>query len=82
MAFNHNLARFRYAAGMNQEQLAERIGVSRSTIAKWEAGKGTPKITNLIAVSRALGVTVDALLQGEIAEYDEACREAVLPDLK
>lgn len=62
MSISTNLIKQRDMRGWTQEQLAEAIGVSRSTIAKWEAGKGVPKVDNLIALSRALGVTIDSLL--------------------
>jgi len=66
MAFQTNLVRLRCHAGLSQEELAERLEVSRSTIAKWEAGNGMPKISNLIALSRLFGVSIDLLLQGEL----------------
>lgn len=65
MGFNNNLIRLRYERGMNQEELAEALGISRSGIAKWEAGKGMPKIQNLIALSRLFEVSIDELLSGE-----------------
>ena len=40
------------------------IGVSRTAIAKWEAGNGMPKIMNVIALSRLFGTTLDELLLG------------------
>ncbi|MDD5823980.1 MAG: helix-turn-helix transcriptional regulator [Firmicutes bacterium] len=62
MSINTNLIRHRDSKGWTQEQLAEAIGVSRSTVAKWEAGKGTPKVENLIVLSRVLDVSIDSLL--------------------
>lgn len=62
MSISTNLIRHRDMRGWTQEQLAEAIGVSRSTIAKWEAGKGTPKVDNLIMLSRVLEVSIDSLL--------------------
>lgn len=47
---------------MSQENLAERIGVSRQAIQKWESGASNPDAENLLALSRVLQVSVDALL--------------------
>lgn len=48
--------------GLSQEQLAEKMCVSRSAIAKWETDKGMPDVENLKILSRFLGVSVDSLL--------------------
>lgn len=48
--------------GFSQEQLAEKIGVSRQTVSKWESGASVPELEKLIALSRCFGVSVDALI--------------------
>lgn len=53
----------RHGCGLSQEQLADRLCVSRSAIAKWETGKGMPDIENLKALAKLLGVSVDSLLE-------------------
>lgn len=65
MAFADNLKRLRLESGYSQEAIAERIGVSRSAIAKWEFGEGHPKIENLIRLRNVLRVPLDDLLLGE-----------------
>ncbi|MBQ7516621.1 MAG: helix-turn-helix transcriptional regulator [Schwartzia sp.] len=45
-----------------QETLAKRLGVERSTIAKWESGKIRPQAAHLIALAEVFGCTVDELL--------------------
>lgn len=62
MTLGEKLKQARQAAGLSQEQLGARIGVSRSAIAKWEAEKGLPDIENLKLLARRLNVSVDALL--------------------
>ena len=52
----------RKSCGLSQEQLAEKMCVSRSAIAKWETGKGMPDIENLKHLSRLLSVSADELL--------------------
>ncbi len=52
----------RNEAGLSQEQLAEKMGISRSAVAKWEVNNGMPDIDNLKALSNLLGVTIDYLV--------------------
>lgn len=51
----------RRKSGMSQEQLAERIGVSRQAVSKWETGLSTPELDKLKALSECFGVTIDEL---------------------
>ena len=51
--------------GLSQEQLAEKIGVSRQVISKWESGASTPGLENLTALSKCFGVTLDELTTGK-----------------
>lgn len=52
----------RKRAGLTQEQLAEKLLVSRQAITKWESDKGMPDIENLKQLSKLLGVSIDYLL--------------------
>lgn len=57
--------KIRYARkcyGLSQEQLAGKLCVSRSAIAKWETDKGLPDVENLKTLSKLLGISVDTLL--------------------
>ena len=47
---------------LSQKQLAQRIGVNKSTVALYESGKRLPSFSKLVSLSRALGVTTDFLL--------------------
>ena len=62
MTFAQKLKEMRTRAGMSQEKLAERVGVSRQAITKWETDKGAPDMDNLMALSDLFGVSVDELL--------------------
>ena len=68
MDFN-NLKFFRKKNGYTQEQIAEKIGVSRQAVAKWERGEALPDIENVIALAGVYGVTVDSLVRNA-ATYD------------
>ena len=58
----------RKAAGLSQESLGERLGVSRQAVSKWESDASVPDLENLIAMSRIFGVTIGALLGVEPPE--------------
>lgn len=59
------LLELRKAYGYSQETLAEKIGVSRQAISKWERGESSPDTDNLIALANVYGITLDELLEGE-----------------
>lgn len=66
------LYRYRTAAGLSQEQVAARVGVSRQAVSKWECVESSPDTDNLIALAILYEVTVDELLfadpeQGPVA---------------
>ena len=65
MTFAENLKMLRKQAGMSQEQLAEKIGVSRQAVTKWETGAGIPDIENIMAISALFDISIDDLLSNE-----------------
>lgn len=69
MKFEDKLKEARKKQGLTQEDMAEKLCVSRAAIAKWETGKGMPDVENLRAISTLLDVSIDYLLDGE-AEID------------
>ncbi|WP_157663106.1 helix-turn-helix transcriptional regulator [Geobacillus thermodenitrificans] len=52
MTLGEKIKKARIEAGLSQEQLSEKLGVSRSAVAKWESGKGLPDIDNLKNLSK------------------------------
>ncbi|MDE6658995.1 MAG: helix-turn-helix domain-containing protein [Eubacterium sp.] len=58
------LFEYRKANGFSQEELAEKIGVSRQAISKWERSESSPDTDNLIALAKLYGITIDELLNG------------------
>lgn len=57
-----NIHRMRLAAGLTQQQLADAIGVDKSSVSHWETGKGAPSLRHLPKVALTLRTTTDALL--------------------
>lgn len=59
---NMNLVSLRKQNNMTQEEAAERIGVSRQAIAKWEKGESLPDLENCAALAKLYGVSIDDLV--------------------
>lgn len=66
MNFSEKLKEIRKNAGLSQEQLAEKIGVSRQAVTKWETGKGLPDIENIVIISEIFKTTLDELVSADI----------------
>lgn len=67
MTFSEKLKSARKAAGMSQELFAEKLGVSRQAVTKWETDREIPELENMILIARLFGLTVDELLSLERA---------------
>lgn len=65
MEFNEKLQYFRKKSNLTQEELAEKLFVSRTAISKWESGRGMPSISSLKAISEVFNVSIDELLSSE-----------------
>ena len=63
---SENIYALRRKSGLSQEQLAEKIGVSRQAISKWEGGLSTPELDKLKALSECFHVTIDELVGNQI----------------
>ena len=69
MKLHGKITDYRKKCGLSQETLAEKIGVSRQAVSKWETGDALPEITKLKSLADCFGVTVDFLLDENIDEY-------------
>ncbi len=80
MTLAEEIARHRTECHWSQGELAEKMGVSRQSISKWETGNSTPELDKLIALSELFGVSIDALVkgqeQGEKSDNDEKLSES------
>lgn len=60
---------------MTQEELAEKLGVSRQAVSKWESDQGYPETEKLVIISRELGISLDYLFNDETGEFEEKHEE-------
>lgn len=67
MTFDEKLMNLRKSRGWSQEELGERLGVTRQTVSKWELGATTPEMEKLAQMSELFGVSVDELVKGDVA---------------
>ena len=63
MNFNEKLIELRKAKGLSQDELGQRIGVSRQTISKWELAQSYPDFQRLVLLSDYFGMSLDALMK-------------------
>ena len=68
MSFAENLKQLRKERQLSQEDLAEILDVSRQAVSKWEQGIGYPEVEKLLLLSSKLRVSLDSLMETEIAE--------------
>lgn len=77
MNFHEKLKQERKKLNLSQEDLANKINISRQSISKWELGKGYPNIETLIELSELFDITVDELLKG-----DDFLKDKIVEDSK
>lgn len=65
MEFNNKLYELRKQKGLSQEELANRLNVSRQTVSKWEIGDSTPDMEKLMAISDLFEISLDELVLGK-----------------
>lgn len=68
MKLGKNIVTLRKKQGLSQEQLGEKVHVTRQTISNWELGETSPNPEQLKLLSKALYVSIDELLNNEIQE--------------
>lgn len=71
MDFGDKLKQYRLNEGLSQEQLAEKIGVSRQAITKWETKRGLPDVENMIILAEIFKLTLDELVLEEVKKQEE-----------
>lgn len=64
MSISERLQELRKQTNYSQEEIAEKLGVTRQAISKWESGQGNPDINNIIKLSEVYSTSTDYLLTG------------------
>ena len=72
MILSEKIAMLRKRSGWSQEDLAERLDISRQSVSKWESGASIPDLERIVNMSQLFGVTTDYLLKDEIEEAEFA----------
>jgi len=80
MTLGESINYYRKRAGLSQEELAQRVGVSRQAVSKWELDEATPEVGKLMALAAAFGVTTDQLLSGERPQGAPSPAEEAAPE--
>lgn len=65
MKLNEKILSLRKKLGLSQEELAEKLNVSRQAVSRWEVGSAQPDASNVLQLSKLFGVTADYLLNDE-----------------
>lgn len=71
LVFKDNLKKLRKDFSMSQEDLAEKLGVSRQSVSKWETGDAYPEMDKIITIANLFNVNIDELLNKNIDEVKE-----------
>ena len=74
---SEKIINLRKSRGWSQEELAERLNVSRQSVSKWESGVSNPDLDKIVAMSTLFGVSTDYLLKDATAEDREPIRDFV-----
>lgn len=81
LKFRDNLLHLRQQRNMTQEQLAMLLGVSRQSVAKWEAGQSTPEVDKLIKMADLFDCSLDELVSGDLTQRVVKPSEVVPSDV-
>lgn len=68
MILGDKISALRRSNGMSQEELAERLDVSRQSVSKWESGNSIPDMNKILKLSEVFGVSTDYLLKDDVEE--------------
>lgn len=72
MNLNENLRKIRKENNLSQEQLADKLGVSRQSVSKWESGQAYPEMDKMLKLCEMFNLNIDDLLNQDITQINEA----------
>ena len=79
MTFAEKLIELRKSKGWSQEELGEKLDVTRQTVSKWELGSTTPEMEKIALMSELFGITTDELIKGKTPEKVAIFTEDKIP---
>ena len=79
MTIGSRIQALRKERGMSQEELANKLSVSRQTVSQWETGQTAPSIDNIYTLKDIFGVSFDALMSEQQTESPQKAPAAVIP---
>ncbi len=71
MKLSENLKNIRKVNNLSQEQLAEKLGVSRQAVSKWESGQSYPEMDKVLLICKTFNYNIDELMNESVKEVDE-----------
>ncbi len=75
MSIGERLINLRKSKNLSQEQVADKLNVTRQTISKWETDQSMPDLDKIIPICELFGITTDELLSGVVKEKEEVMIE-------
>lgn len=81
MSIGEKIHQLRKAAGLTQEQLAEKLDVSRQTISKWEIGSCLPDLDKAIQLSKIFAISLDEMVREDIEGVQKYSEQLTVEDI-
>ncbi len=81
MEISTQIKKYRNDMNLSQEELAEKIYVSRQSISNWETGKNYPDIHSLLLLSSLFNISLDRLIKGDVQIMKEEIKESEIKKL-
>ena len=82
MNFGDNLKRLRKFKKISQEKLAEKVGVSRQAVSKWETGESYPEMNNILEICKIFHCNINELVNDNIVDVNSLDKEIVMNVVK
>ena len=82
MEIGRQIRKYRQELKMSQEELAEKVFVTRQTVSNWENDKNYPDINSLLLLSSLFGISLDILVKGDVEKMQEMIKNEDIRKLK
>ena len=82
MKFGENLKKLRKNAGLSQEELADKVKVSRQSVSKWETGEAYPEMNNILQLCKIFNCEINSLVNDNMVDLDSLDEEIKMKVVK